>query len=76
MPWCYACLQRLLSDHVPHPFGITVHGDLVYWTDWVTHSIESANKLDGSGRQVVLAGLKDLMDIHVFNRQRPTGRKT
>jgi len=65
----------LLSESVPHPFGIAVHDDLVYWTDWVTHSIESANKLDGSGRRVVVGGLEDLMDIHVFNRQRPTGER-
>ena len=69
----HVCLQVLLSEGVPHPFGIAVHDELIYWTDWVTHSIESANKLDGSDRQVVLAGRKDLMDVHVFNRQRPTG---
>ena len=70
----HVCLQILLSEGVPHPFGIAVHDELIYWTDWVTHSIESANKLDGSDRQVVLAGREDLMDVHVFNRQRPTGR--
>jgi len=69
----FVCLQTLLTQGVPHPFGVAVHDDLVYWTDWVTHNIESANKLDGSGRQVVMSGLQDLMDIHVFNRQRPTG---
>jgi len=63
----------LLSEGVPHPFGIAVHDDLIYWTDWVTHNIESANKLNGSDRQVVLAGLEDLMDIRVFNRRWPTG---
>ena len=71
--YVYVCQQVLLSDGVPHPFGVAVHGDLIYWTDWVTHSIESANKLNGSDRQVVLAGMEGLMDIRVFNRHRPTG---
>ena len=65
--------QILLSEGVPHPFGIAVHRDLIYWTDWVTHNIESADKLNGSRRQVVYSGHEDLMDVHVFNRQRPAG---
>ena len=74
MTLCRVCLQILLSEGVPHPFGIAVHNDLIYWTDWVTHNIESANKLNSSDRRVVLGGLENLMDIHVFNRRRPTGR--
>jgi len=67
------CCQILLSEGVPHPFGIAVYGDLIYWTDWHTHRIESADKLNGSRRRVVFAGHDDLMDVHVFNRRRPTG---
>jgi len=63
----------LLSEDTPYPFGIAVHNELIYWTDWVTHNIESANKINGSDRQVVISDLEHLMDIHVFNRQRPTG---
>jgi hypothetical protein len=39
----------------------------------MSHSIETANKFDGSDRLTVRANLQDLMDIHVFHRHRPKG---
>lgn len=39
----------------------------------MSHSIDMANKLDGSDRLTVRDGLRDLMDIHVFHRHRPKG---
>ena len=77
LPYSVVCvyLQTLLSGSVPHPFGLTVHDDFVYWTDWVTKKIEKANKLDGSQRQTLVKDLGDLMDIEIFYRGRPTGVK-
>ena len=63
----------LISTDMPHPFGVAVHENHVYWTDWMSHSIETANKFDGSDRRIVRANLWDLMDIHVFHRHRPKG---
>jgi len=68
--------QTLLSQGLAHPFGIAVHSERIYWSDWDTHSVEMADKLDGSRRQVVYTGHDDLFDVHVFNRQRPTGAYT
>lgn len=34
--------RRLITFQLPHPFGITLHGQVLYWTDWQTKSIQQA----------------------------------
>ena len=79
--------QVLLTVHNGHPFGIAVDRKCVYWTDWLTHNIESVDKhacmesLDKHSnassveRTVLRRGLRDLMEIHVFHSDttRPSG---
>ncbi|CAH1786568.1 unnamed protein product [Owenia fusiformis] len=60
----------LIGADLPHPFGLTLHEDKVYWTDWVTKSIQMANKVDGSRRETLRENLEHLMDIHMFHRKR------
>ena len=64
--------QVLLSD-LPHPFGITLFEDSLYWTDWELKSVQTANKIDGSNQTTFAANLDALMDIHMFHRELPTG---
>ena len=66
----------MVSENLPHPFGLTLHKDSVYWTDWRTRSIQSANKITGLDRKVLRENLDDLMDIHMFHRNRQDGRIT
>lgn len=68
------CFQVLIGSQLPHPFGLTVHEDKLYWTDWQSKSIQSANKLTGLGRHTVAENLENLMDIHMFHRLRDTGQ--
>lgn len=67
------CVQVLIGTQLPHPFGLTVHEDKLYWTDWQSKSIQSADKLTGLGRHTLAENLENLMDIHMFHRQRETG---
>ncbi|XP_055957563.1 low-density lipoprotein receptor-related protein 4 [Patella vulgata] len=53
-----------------HPFGLAIHGDYMYWTDWITESIHYANKKTGRERGVLLSDLGHLMDIHVYHQNR------
>ncbi|XP_071809054.1 low-density lipoprotein receptor-related protein 4-like isoform X2 [Asterias amurensis] len=62
--------QTLIDEQIPHPFGLTVFQDRIYWTDWQSLSIESADKLTGESRSTMTDGLEDLMDIHVYSRHR------
>lgn len=70
----YFYVQVLIGSQLPHPFGLTVHEDKLYWTDWQSKSIQSANKLTGLGRQTLTENLENLMDIHMFHRHRETGQ--
>lgn len=62
--------QRLLEQDISHPFGLTLHEQWVFWTDWSSERIERADKLTGLDRTVILDGLDNMNDIHVFHRQR------
>ena len=65
-----------MADGLPHPFGIAVHGEHVYWTDRKLDAILMANKETGEGVTTVRQNLEDLMDIHMFHRHRRTGMKS
>lgn len=47
-----------------------VFGNSIYWTDWQTSNIETANKVTGANRTIMSAGLSSLMDVRVFHRNR------
>lgn len=61
---------RLQSD-LPHPFGLVIHKDKVYWTDWDTKSIHKANKDNGENATIVRSNISGLMDVRTFHRNRP-----
>ncbi|KAG1656297.1 Low-density lipoprotein receptor-related protein 4 [Nymphon striatum] len=58
---------EILRGDLPHPFGLTLHEDRIYWTDWKTKSIASINKQTGRNKIVHAQNLENLMDIHVFD---------
>ncbi|XP_049321599.1 low-density lipoprotein receptor-related protein 4 isoform X2 [Astyanax mexicanus] len=64
--------QVLIGTQLPHPFGLTLHEDKIYWTDWQSKSIQSADKMTGLGRSTLAENLENLMDIHMFHRHRTT----
>lgn len=70
-------LSLSLSVGLPHPFAITVFEDSLYWTDWHTKSINSANKFTGKNQEIIRNKLHFPMDIHTLHPQRqPAGRYT
>lgn len=62
-----------LIQNVPHPFGLTVFGDYVYWTDWQSQQIERADKHNGKHRETIKQLFVGLMDIEVVTPHRQTG---
>ncbi|RZC38041.1 low-density lipoprotein receptor-related protein 4, partial [Asbolus verrucosus] len=58
------------GPELPHPFGLDVFGNYIYWTDWQTLNIERANKLTGLNRTILASGITGLMDVRVFHRNR------
>jgi len=52
---------------LPHPFGVAVLEDDVYWSDWHTKSINHVNKLNVGLTETILSQLHYPMDIRVFH---------
>ena len=46
-------------DFPAHPFSIVVHGDYIYYTDWVHRAVLMLSKFDGEGTVVIHGNLPD-----------------
>lgn len=64
-----------MSVNVPRPFGITLYDDSIYWTDKLNKGVYSANKYNGSAREVIVSQLDNVMDIKMFYKPQPKGKK-
>nr|CAD7429648.1 unnamed protein product [Timema monikensis] len=62
--------KKVISKGLPHPFAITLFEDAIYWTDWHTKSIATANKLTGTGMKIIHSGLHFPMDVHSYHSLR------
>ncbi|KAJ8919440.1 hypothetical protein NQ315_016538 [Exocentrus adspersus] len=62
--------RKVISKGLPHPFAITIFEDHIFWTDWHTKSISSANKVTGAGLRTLHSHLHFPMDIHSYHPQR------
>ena len=56
--------RRILVSSIPHPYGLTIAGNYLYWTDWQTKAVHRANKMTGDEVRTVAENLQGLMDIH------------
>ena len=48
------------------PFGLTLYQGMLYWTDWNNQSISQLDLSNGH-KEMVIAGLKKPMDIHLYD---------
>lgn len=55
--------REVVTDNLPHVFGITLVGDYLYWTDWQRRSLDSAHKVTGNNRKVILDQLANIMGL-------------
>lgn len=62
--------HKIISKGLPHPFALTLFEDAIYWTDWHTRSISTANKATGAGLKTIHSHLHFPMDIHSYHSQR------
>ncbi|XP_071452392.1 low-density lipoprotein receptor-related protein 4 isoform X2 [Hetaerina americana] len=60
--------NTLIGGELPHPFGLSIFENRIYWTDWDTSSIHSADKYTGRNRTIIKSGIKGLMDLRIFHR--------
>ncbi|XP_058118481.1 low-density lipoprotein receptor-related protein 6 [Anopheles ziemanni] len=57
--------NTIISDNLPHVFGLSLLGDYLYWTDWQRRSIDRAHKLTGADRITVGDNIAELMGLKV-----------
>lgn len=62
--------RKVITKGLPHPFALTIFEDAIYWTDWHTKSISTANKATGAAYKTIHSNLHFPMDIHSFHSQR------
>ncbi|KTG33419.1 hypothetical protein cypCar_00008937 [Cyprinus carpio] len=66
--------RRTLVSPVQHPYGLTLLGPHMYWTDWQSRSIHRADKDTGANTITVRSNLPGLMDIQAVDRASSLGR--
>lgn len=66
--------RHTLVAPVQHPYGLTLLGPHIYWTDWQSRSVHRADMTSGSEGITVRANLPGLMDIQAVDRERPLGQ--
>ncbi|XP_077986933.1 low-density lipoprotein receptor-related protein 2-like [Glandiceps talaboti] len=59
--------RTLPNVWIQHPFDLVVFEDTVYWTDWTSKSVESANKWSGDDQRVIQTGLHHPMGIAIVH---------
>ncbi|KAF2366807.1 LDLR class B repeat [Trinorchestia longiramus] len=57
-------------DLLSHPFAITLYGTQVFWTDWRTNSLMSANKFNGSHVSVLRRTITQPFDVVLVHPSR------
>lgn len=66
-----------IAANVPHPFGLAIYENKIYWTDWIENSVHRADKLTGNNSEVLFRDLDHRpMDIHVYHHNRTRGGKS
>ena len=59
------------SATMPHPFGLTLLGDYLYWTDWRNYAVYRANK-NSADVSVFVTGIGKPTDIQGYNLREKT----
>ena len=59
--------RTIIEESLSHPFGLSVLGDYIYWTDWEQNSVKRANKLTGEDNTILLTNNDNLMSVETVN---------
>ncbi|KAL1122539.1 hypothetical protein AAG570_002869, partial [Ranatra chinensis] len=60
--------KEVVTDNIQHTFGLTLLGDYLYWSDWQRRGIESAHKVTGGNRKVILDQQANLMGLKAVGK--------
>ncbi|CAG2110064.1 unnamed protein product [Medioppia subpectinata] len=58
----------VLQDKIFHPFSLAVFEDSLYWSDWITYSLDMSNKFTGHNQTTLVREMNEhIMGVHVFH---------
>ncbi|XP_044749052.1 low-density lipoprotein receptor-related protein 4 [Coccinella septempunctata] len=55
--------RKIILQSLPHPYGLVIVGNHMYWTDWKTQALHRAEKFKGSDSKIIRRNLTGLMDV-------------
>nr|CAI5839151.1 unnamed protein product [Callosobruchus analis] len=61
--------RNIIISSVPHPYGLVVVKNHIYWTDWQTRALHRADKFTGSDRLILKDDLEGLMDVRAVEME-------
>ena len=63
-----------IKSDLQHPHDITVHGKLIFWTDWQAYAIQSCYKTTGKeNHKILLGSMTPLAIKSLASRHQPKG---
>ncbi|XP_012280055.1 low-density lipoprotein receptor-related protein 6 [Orussus abietinus] len=65
--------REVITDNLPHLFGLSLLGDFLYWTDWQRRSIDRAHKLTGGDREVIVDQVPNVMGLKAVHLGKVSG---
>lgn len=65
--------RALITDNLPHPFGFSLMGAHLYWTDWQRRAIDRAHKETGGSRQIIVDQMENVMGLKAIRLGQPSG---
>ncbi|RWS31707.1 low-density lipoprotein receptor-related protein 4-like protein [Leptotrombidium deliense] len=66
-------VRKIVVKDISHPFGVTIYGQHVYWTDWQSKAIERADKETGTDKHVITENIEYLMELKMVAPSRQAG---
>ncbi|XP_003704485.2 low-density lipoprotein receptor-related protein 6 [Megachile rotundata] len=65
--------REVITDNLPHLFGLTLLGDYLYWTDWQRRSVDRAHKLTGGEREIIVDQVPNVMGLKAVHLGKVNG---
>ncbi len=65
--------RKILLTDVAYPCALTLYSSSIYFGDWKTRSVGSADKNTGKNRTRIMGNLEYVMDLLAYHKSRQTG---
>eukprot|EP00095_Tigriopus_kingsejongensis_P004525 maker-scaffold532_size145644-snap-gene-0.29 protein:Tk04525 transcript:maker-scaffold532_size145644-snap-gene-0.29-mRNA-1 annotation:"low-density lipoprotein receptor-related protein 6 isoform x1" len=66
-------VKAVISD-LGQPYALTLYKNYLYWVDWKTGLVETADKDTGENRLLIQKDIRDVMDILVYQESKQQGK--